>query len=145
MSGARGLSRIEEVLRFIPAQDRDTWVKIGMAVKSELGEAGFEIWDSWSKAAGNYNERDAKAVWRSLDSTGGVTVATLYYEARRYGFQASGDVHFHPVIPQGTGERERLAREKSAETERQYTEVAIKARGIWEAATDAPSTLTCPL
>ena len=32
------LERIREALHFIPASDRDTWLRMGMAVKSEFGE-----------------------------------------------------------------------------------------------------------
>jgi putative DNA primase/helicase len=40
--------RIRETLSFIPADcDRDLWVRMGMAIKSELGEAGFDPWDAW--------------------------------------------------------------------------------------------------
>ncbi len=31
--------RIREALQFIPATDRDTWLKMGMAIKSEAGDA----------------------------------------------------------------------------------------------------------
>ena len=66
MNTVADMSRIEEALAVIPAHDRSTWVRMGMAVKSELDDAGFVLWDSWSKKAGNYKERDAMAVWRSL-------------------------------------------------------------------------------
>jgi hypothetical protein len=41
-------NRIREALQFIPASDRDTWVKMGMAIKSEVGDAGFALWEGWS-------------------------------------------------------------------------------------------------
>lgn len=43
------VERIREALQFIPSTDRDTWLRMGMAIKSELGEAGFELWDNWSR------------------------------------------------------------------------------------------------
>ena len=33
---------IEQALSFIPAHDRDIWIKCGMALKSEFGDAGFD-------------------------------------------------------------------------------------------------------
>jgi putative DNA primase/helicase len=75
---------VERALGFIPAQDRDTWVKVGMAVKSELGDVGFDLWNRWSQTATNYDERDAKAVWRSLSCEGRVTLGTLFYLARQH-------------------------------------------------------------
>jgi putative DNA primase/helicase len=58
--------RIREALGFIPADDRDTWVKMGMAIKSEVGDAGFDLWDGWSQQADTYNSRDARDVWKSI-------------------------------------------------------------------------------
>jgi len=34
---ANDIDRIEDALQFIDPYDRDTWVKMGMAIKSELG------------------------------------------------------------------------------------------------------------
>ena len=56
------LQTIEQALSFIPADDRDTWIKCGMAIKAELGDAGFDAWDRWSAAADNYRARDAAAL-----------------------------------------------------------------------------------
>ena len=59
--------RIAEALSWVPADDRETWVRMAMAVKSELGEDGFDVWNRWSRGADSYCERDARAVWRSVD------------------------------------------------------------------------------
>ena len=64
------LSQIREALNFIPADDRDLWLRIGMAIKSELGETGFELWDAWSQQAACYNSRDARDVWKSIRADG---------------------------------------------------------------------------
>uniref|UniRef100_UPI000491DF60 PriCT-2 domain-containing protein n=1 Tax=Chitinilyticum litopenaei TaxID=1121276 RepID=UPI000491DF60 len=56
---------IRAALAHIPAHDRDTWVCMAMAVKSELGEAGFNLWDDWSQSADNYQPKAARAVWKS--------------------------------------------------------------------------------
>ena len=39
-------ARMTAALYSIPAEDRDTWVQMGMAIKSELGDGGFDLWDS---------------------------------------------------------------------------------------------------
>jgi len=45
--------RIGEALRFIDPADRDTWVRMGMAIKSAVGESGFaaSAWASFSTVA----------------------------------------------------------------------------------------------
>ncbi len=84
------IARIESAIAFVPAIDRSLWVEIGMAVKSELGDAGHDIWDAWSRGAESYRECSAKAVWRSIKDCGKVTVATLYHHAKQHGWRDDG-------------------------------------------------------
>lgn len=84
-------ARVESALSFIPADDRETWIAMGMAVKSELGDAGFDVWDEWSRAAGNYNPRSSRASWRSFRPVGGITAGTLFHEARAHGWRDTSD------------------------------------------------------
>src|ERR1035437_1212916 len=80
------MNRIISALSFIPSDDRETWLRLGMAVKSETGDAGFDAWDSWSQSTDSYKEDSARAVWRSIKPVGKVTVATLFFEARANGW-----------------------------------------------------------
>ena len=57
---------IRAALNHIGADDRDMWIRMGAAVKDEMGEDGFHLWDEWSQTSGNYNTRDAKAAWKSF-------------------------------------------------------------------------------
>ena len=77
--------KIESALAFIPSNHRETWINVGMAIQSELGESGFDVWDDWSKSASNYNAQAAKSVWKSFRGSG-VTLGTLYREARINGW-----------------------------------------------------------
>lgn len=77
--------RIESALSFIPSDERDTWLAMGMAVKYELGPEGFDIWDDWSQTAHNYSATAARSVWKSLKGSG-VTVGTLIHTAKAYGW-----------------------------------------------------------
>ena len=80
------LDDIDSALRFIPADDRDVWVRVGMAIKSELGDSGFRLWDYWSQSAASYHERAAELVWRSFKS-GRTTIATLFHIAKEHGYR----------------------------------------------------------
>jgi len=55
-----------KMLQYIPAHNRDTWVKVGMALKSEFRDDGFPLFDEWSQSADNYSTKSAIAVWRSF-------------------------------------------------------------------------------
>ena len=116
----------------IPADDRDTWVQVGMAIKSELGDGGFDLWDGWSRQSDRYKATDAHAVWRSIKQyNGGITIGTLYHTAKEHGW--AGDM---PVLPEVTPTRrqaERQARE-DAETVRRQQEAAAQALRMMEEA-----------
>ncbi len=57
---------IQNALSYIDARDRDTWFEVGAALKDELGEDGYALWDNWSQSAESYKSQDAKAVWKSI-------------------------------------------------------------------------------
>ena len=132
------LSRIREAIQFIPAIDRDTWVRMGMAIKSELGDAGFDAWDAWSQQAESYKPATAREVWKSIKAGGGVNIGTLYHEAKANGWRDDG-THQAPT-PEEIAERRRIAAERAAkdevETARERADTAKKAAAIWKAGTD---------
>jgi len=64
------LADLPELLQYIPADDRDTWLQVGMGIKAEFGNNGFDAWDTWSAGADSYSTADAKTVWRSFRKSG---------------------------------------------------------------------------
>lgn len=111
------VARIESAISFIPAIDRSLWVEVGMALKSEFGEAGHVIWDTWSRGAESYRPESAKAVWRSIKPAGKITVATLYHYAKAHGW--SDDAEPMRLSAQQIAERKRIsvARAKAADAD----------------------------
>lgn len=83
------MNRAESALSFIGADDRDTWVAMGMALRSEYGDAAREIWMDWSRGADSFRETDARSVWKSFKGTG-VSIASLYHEAKQAGWRDEG-------------------------------------------------------
>jgi primase-like protein len=79
-------TRIETALGYIPADNRALWLRIGMAIKSALGEDGFALWDEWSRSSERYREAHSRSAWRSIRAEGGVTLGTLFYEAEKHGY-----------------------------------------------------------
>jgi hypothetical protein len=71
-----------------PGCDYHTWVQVGMALKSALGEAGFELWDSWSAGSPKYDARRMAAKWQSFSGRG-ITAGTLFHFARQHGWRRS--------------------------------------------------------
>jgi putative DNA primase/helicase len=70
------MDELRQALQYIPADDRDTWVSIGNACKTEYGDDAFATWDEWSQGGQAYKAADARSVWRSL-SPGHVHLGTI--------------------------------------------------------------------
>ena len=66
----RDAEKIEAALWHCDCNDRDAWITCGMAVKDELGEAGFDLWDAWSANSPKYKSRIAQVTWRSFRRSG---------------------------------------------------------------------------
>lgn len=132
---------ITQALTYLdPSCSREEWVRIGMAVKSELGNAGFALWNDWSKTAGaKYHAPDARDTWKSISHTGGITIATLIHEAQQFGFTL--DEATRAPIDQSEIEQRRQQREAEREAERlererKRAEAAERAKKIWNQAED---------
>ena len=80
----------------IPAEDWDTWFRVGSALKTHLGDAGFELWDGWSRTSHKYNSQRSQSTWNSLQK-GRITIGTVYYMAREHGWNHSD--YDEPVGP----------------------------------------------
>lgn len=129
---------IRSALSYIDSQDRDTWWQVGAAVKDELGENGYNLWDEWSQRADSYSARDAKSTWKSL-KPGMWHIETVWKLARQNGWQ--------PTKPYTSPSAEELERRKAeseakrlaAERERQQTQqkVKITAQKIWQSSRPA--------
>lgn len=134
-----------------PAVDRDTWVRLGMAVKAEMGAEGFDLWNDWSAQAEGYSRADARDTWRSLKAGGRVTVGTLFRIAKEHGFRFPDDAG-QALSPEALAELERkqaqdAARRKSAQEaeaeqyRRKAEKAARNAAELWaEAAEGGAST-----
>lgn len=83
------MNRAESALQFISPIERDVWVQMGMAMQSEFGDAGRDVWMNWSRQADSFKELDARSVWKSFRGTG-VSIATLFHEAKQNGWKDEG-------------------------------------------------------
>ena len=79
------VSELQDALKFINADDDGDWVKIGMALFN-LGDTGFQLWDDWSKAAGNYEIKENLKRWKSFGNSS-VNVETVFYVATKRGWE----------------------------------------------------------
>lgn len=131
--------RISSALRYIDPTERDRWLRMGMAIKSALGEPGFDLWDRWGQAAHNYDVASSKTVWKSINPDGNITIGSLFYEAKRFGWQDNPK-----RISLSADEFERCCRAlreraqaDAAKMKRERAETAQKAQAILAAASSA--------
>ena len=131
---------IADALSYIDAGcDRESWVRMAMAVKSELGDAGFPVWDAWSRQSDKYNGKDARDTWRSVKRHGGIGIGSLIGEAQLFGFSMN-EAERTPISAEQIAERKQR-REAEAEAEKQQraenmARAAEQANTIWESATE---------
>jgi AAA domain/Primase C terminal 2 (PriCT-2)/RepB DNA-primase from phage plasmid len=82
-------ARLRGALAVIPAEDRDTWLKVGAALHHIGARA---VWDDWSKTSGKFDAADQDRVWASFHAErkkGVVTIATIYALAKERGWVPS--------------------------------------------------------
>lgn len=125
---------VRDALAHVPANcDRELWVRIAMAIKSDLGDDGFEIWRAWSEQADTYNDSSARSTWRSIKAAGGVTLGTLISIAKEHGFTGSpGTARVQVSVLKRTQKQA----EREAEEERyrnRANEAARLAERLWGA------------
>src|SRR3989344_9011030 len=82
--------RIRDALQYLDHDDREVWIMAGMAIKDELGEDGFDIWDTWSQRSDAYEGRAARASWRSFRGSG-VTIGSVVHEAMAAGWRPADE------------------------------------------------------
>lgn len=93
--GWRGqTARVRSALQFIPCREvsYDVWLAVGMAL--HWGEAygcvedGLELWRAWSATdPARYKVGECAAKWRGFDAEGGLTLRTLFWQAKQYGWK----------------------------------------------------------
>lgn len=134
---------IRSALSYIDSHDRDTWWQVGAAVKDELGENGYDLWDEWSQRADNYDNRAAKSTWKSL-KPGSFSIGTVWKLARQNGWQPAKPYTPPSVEEQARRKAESEARWQAAEQERQQTQQRVKgtAQKIWNSS--RPASLSHP-
>ncbi|MDQ9168993.1 DUF3987 domain-containing protein [Oxalobacteraceae bacterium R-40] len=131
--------RIRHALQFIPAGGHDHRVRMAFAIKSKLGDTGFDLWNEWYESQRDtYNASEARSTWKSASADGKVTIGTLFHEAKMNGWRNDGI--FHRPTAEEIAARRHKATERAAledaEIARERADTAKKAAAIWDAGAD---------
>jgi len=74
---------LNAALAFIPAEDYEEWLHVGMGLKN----SGYDIatWERWSQKSPKFCAGECAKKWNSFNGNG-ITVATIFQKAMGYGF-----------------------------------------------------------
>lgn len=89
---AAKVAEIRSALTCIPADDREMWLQIGMALHStHAGQQAFGLWCEWAQSSPKYDAADQRRVWDSMKRDhGGVTLSSLFGHALARGWTEAG-------------------------------------------------------
>ncbi len=85
---------VQAALKLIEADDYETWIKAGLALKQSLGDSSFDIWDEWSSKSANYDGTDAcRKLWDSFNPDGTLTIGSIFHWAKERGWNGPSNPH----------------------------------------------------
>jgi putative DNA primase/helicase len=130
---------IRAALACIPADDRELWLRVGMAVHAELpDDDGLALFDEWSQRGATYDARAVRDTWRSF-KPGRISIGTLWHEAKARGFKPDRPAPIETAEERQRRERDRAQRRAAEEAH--YRDradaAALAAAGLWSDALDA--------
>ncbi len=101
------MQRTAEQLQYIGGYEqyntKDGWIRVGLAIKAEHGDAGFPLWRDWSAQASNASsEAEMLKKWAGFDPTR-ISGATLTYLAKEAGWRPRKDTGDWDEKPRNTG------------------------------------------
>lgn len=138
------VAELRDALASFPSDDRDLWIRVGMALHS-IGQQGFDLWDEWSRKSTKYDPVDSMRVWRSF-KPGSVNYETVFYIAQEHGWRnplagASMRIETLPAVGDGWPDRPFVPNKTPERFERPIPVPALQAAAEWMAGLfDAPTT-----
>src|SRR5690554_3623304 len=79
------IADLRAALAHLDASDYHVWIGVGQALHSTEAPEAFEIWDTWSQGADNYDgTTDAK--WRTFNAGGSLHVESIFTWAKDAGW-----------------------------------------------------------
>lgn len=88
---AAQLKRLEAALMHVESEDRQVWVKVGLAINHDLGGAGLQLWLDWSARSAKFDHDEAVKTWESFkprapgETT--VTLGSVFHMAKAAGWK----------------------------------------------------------
>jgi hypothetical protein len=104
---------INNALLFIPADcDYTDWCRVGMALHTHSNGAqwGFDLFNDWSMGGTKYKNNEPVAKWASFTPNNGISIGTLFYIAKQYGYTPTNNNRINLLSPEQAAEIKRFLR-----------------------------------
>jgi len=79
------------MLDFVDPDERETWIKVGMALKE--GGWPLSIWDTWSRGSHKYKQGEPARKWSGFKDGAGISFGTLVHTAQENGWEPKEKPH----------------------------------------------------
>ncbi len=86
------MTDLAEALKYIPLDDRDVWIKVGLALKSLGNESLRALWEFQSSKSAKYDFK-ASYEWDRLNPDGSITYAYVFKLAADHGWRNPKKIH----------------------------------------------------
>jgi putative DNA primase/helicase len=141
------LREVEAMLNYVDgADDRETWLHVGMALKDEFGPDAELMWDRWSQSAANYDPKAVKACFKGFKGTG-FTIGTVVKLAQQGGWkpQAAAQPSREELADLARRRAARAAKAAAEQAQREANAATAmqRAREAWQQASREGSSPYC--
>jgi hypothetical protein len=75
---------IRVALSVVPSDDYDLWYRIGAAIYDGLGDAGYALFDEWSRESAKYEARTCERKWPECCKIRSIRVETIFWHADQH-------------------------------------------------------------
>ena len=98
------LDQVRDALTYLreEADDRATWIKYGLALKRDFGDAAKSVWIEWASYSSEFDENDTDYRWETLrtDATDSpITVGSIITAAKEKGWKPKGEIEIESRWP----------------------------------------------
>lgn len=83
----RDIQEVEDALSHVPSDDRDFWIRSGIALKNDFGQDGFDVWEKWSQTSTKYVRGECEEKWGGFNGEPQIHKASIFYEAKKHGYK----------------------------------------------------------
>jgi hypothetical protein len=108
------LDKVRDALGYIDSTSRDDWIIVGAALKRDIGQDAFDLWDEWSSRADSYNAKTAKYTWDRF-KPGKAGLGKVFHLAKQGGFNPTGRIGNEPLSAQAKLEQAELRTKRAKE------------------------------